>query len=108
MGGDGGSIAGRSDLVVVKKKPEVLEKDLISLNRWLNCALSQNPLDRHPGGVVCCELGNLYNKTALIEHLLSKKKLPAFSHVRNLKVCDETYVRLLWTAVERATLQHEL
>jgi hypothetical protein len=83
MGGDGGSISKRSDVVVKKQLPSKPGKDTIALNKWTVCAVSQAPL-KPP--IVACELGNLYNKDGLItNHLLSPHKLNQFKHIRSLK-----------------------
>ncbi|KAI3523237.1 hypothetical protein L1887_01297 [Cichorium endivia] len=52
------------------------------LSKWLNCALSNEPL-KHP--IVVDYLGNLFNKQALVEALLTKKLPKAFSHIKGLK-----------------------
>ena len=70
------------------------ERASASLRRFeacATCALSGEPL-RAP--VVCCELGMLYNKTALLEALLARATRPLdarVSHVRSLRdVVDVT------------------
>jgi len=86
MGGDGGSIPGRQDLVRMKKKKEVLDKNQELAATWRHCALSHNPL-RLP--VVACEKGRLFNKEALLMHLIDKGENEAVSHVRSLKDVKE-------------------
>ncbi|VDP25584.1 unnamed protein product [Schistosoma margrebowiei] len=54
MGGDGGSIPRRDDLVKPKKKQEVAEREAANMALWKHCALTQDPL-RQP--VVSCLLG---------------------------------------------------
>lgn len=54
MGGDGGSIPRRDDLVKPKKKPEVVNKEAENVALWKYCALSQDLLV-HP--IVSCQLG---------------------------------------------------
>jgi hypothetical protein len=51
-------------------------------SRWRSCTLSQEPL---AAPVVCDDMGNLYNKTALIEALIAKTLPPLLCHVRGLK-----------------------
>uniref|UniRef100_T1J2E7 Replication termination factor 2 n=1 Tax=Strigamia maritima TaxID=126957 RepID=T1J2E7_STRMM len=83
MGCDGGTIPKRDELVKTKKRPEQVDKDAENVAKWKHCALSQEIL-RQP--VVSCELGRLYNKDAVIEHLLDKTQTPELAkHVRNLK-----------------------
>ncbi|GFR04937.1 replication termination factor 2 [Trichonephila clavata] len=69
MGCDGGTIPRRDELVRTKKKPEQKDKNAETVAKWKHCAISQDPL-RKP--IVACELGNLYNKEAVIEHILNK------------------------------------
>lgn len=64
------------------KKPDKVDPNEQRLSKWLNCALSNEPL-KHP--VVVDLLGNLFNKQALVEALLGKKLPKAFSHVKGLK-----------------------
>ncbi|XP_065175397.1 replication termination factor 2-like [Sycon ciliatum] len=82
MGCDGGSIPLRADMIRVKKKKALLERDVELDIKWKKCALTGEPL-REP--VVSCELGNLYNKEAVLEMLISKSKPEVASHVRSLK-----------------------
>ncbi|GAA6060354.1 hypothetical protein JCM10212_004538 [Sporobolomyces blumeae] len=100
MGNDGGSIPKRDDLVKTRKKRS-REDDKDSVRqRWAFCALSKEPL-RQP--VVSCPLGKLYNKEAVIAHLLNPPSASASSpygndgllvagHIRSLK--DVTTLRL--------------
>jgi hypothetical protein len=83
MGGDGGSIPGRDVLVRLKQR-QAVESDPAAATeeRLAHCAVSAQPLHRP---VVACELGNLYNKEAIIAYLLSKGDVPAFRHIRGLK-----------------------
>ena len=71
MGCEGGSIAGRQDLVKVKAKA-VVESDPRQgqRERLSTCALTHHPL--LPPCVVD-QLGALYNKDAIIQHLLSSR-----------------------------------
>ncbi|KAF8782686.1 replication termination factor 2-like [Argiope bruennichi] len=79
MGCDGGTIPRRDELVRTKKKPEQKDKNAETVAKWKHCAISQNPL-RKP--IVACELGRLYNKEAVIEHILNKSAISS-SHVAN-------------------------
>ncbi|KAL6045723.1 Protein RTF2 [Balamuthia mandrillaris] len=82
MGADGGSIPSRAELVKLKKKAERNPPTELERTRWQSCALSKEPL-RDP--IVCCPLGYLFNKEALITHLLEKSLPSEFSHIRSLK-----------------------
>jgi hypothetical protein len=85
MGCDGGTInASRADLVKVRKiEKHVNDKDTAQgVVRFTTCAISQEPL-KQP--VVACRMGNLYNKEAILEYLLSKAPIPRFAHIKTLK-----------------------
>eukprot|EP01102_Stenamoeba_stenopodia_P015324 TRINITY_DN5208_c0_g2_i1.p1 TRINITY_DN5208_c0_g2~~TRINITY_DN5208_c0_g2_i1.p1 ORF type:complete len:278 (-),score=78.07 TRINITY_DN5208_c0_g2_i1:212-1045(-) len=82
MGCDGGSIEKRDELVKVKKGPPPKDPKEISRIRWSSCTISKEPLTLP---VVACALGNLYNKDAVIAHLLAKSMPAEFSHIRGLK-----------------------
>lgn len=91
MGGDGGSIPHRSCLIQTKKRairaididPEYV------LAKWRICSVSNQPLE---APVVACDLGNLFNKEALIGMLLHKSsRPPSLSHIkRSSDVFDVT------------------
>lgn len=83
MGGDGGSIIGRDCLVKVRKTRENAVDPGIALEqRSAQCRITTRQLTRP---VVADELGNLYNKQAILEHLLSKVDVPSLRHIRGLK-----------------------
>jgi len=82
MGCDGGSIEKRDELVKVKKGPPPKDPKEISRIRWGSCTVSKEPLTLP---IVACALGNLYNKDAVIAHLLAKSMPAEFSHIRGLK-----------------------
>ncbi|CAH8563136.1 unnamed protein product [Heterobilharzia americana] len=87
MGGDGGSIPRRDDLVKPKKKQEVANREAANMALWKHCALTQDPL-RQP--VVSCLLGKLYNKESVINKLLTKTKGDGFSdHIKRLRDVKE-------------------
>lgn len=85
MGGDGGSIPRREELVRQRQRPEQRDRNADMAAKWRHCAVSQSKLERP---VVACELGRLYSKLALLQFLLDKEKPrePAFAHIRRLKV----------------------
>ncbi|XP_071699855.1 uncharacterized protein [Rutidosis leptorrhynchoides] len=85
-GGDGGSTCAESRdcylSMYAERKPDKVDPNEQRLSKWLNCALSNEPL-KHP--IVIDNLGNLFNKQALVEALLTKKLPKAFSHIKGLK-----------------------
>ncbi|XP_033097955.1 replication termination factor 2-like [Anneissia japonica] len=84
MGGDGGSIPGRQDLVRTKRKPEQAEKEFERVAKWKHCSITQEPL-RQP--IVACELGMLYNKESVLEYLIEtdKSAYTKCQHIKSLK-----------------------
>ncbi|VEL31082.1 unnamed protein product, partial [Protopolystoma xenopodis] len=84
MGGDGGSIPRREELVRKKRIPERVSINDANAARWKHCALSQESL-RDP--IVMCRLGRLYNKESIIEKLLEKKNFACSvaDHIKKLK-----------------------
>jgi hypothetical protein len=88
MGGDGGSIVKRSELVRVKKGPtKSSNHHELEQSRWQHCALSLEPLVMP---AVVCEMGNLMNKQSALEFIMDTKKADnsahfAFSHIRALR-----------------------
>lgn len=64
------------------KKPDKVDPNEQRLSKWLNCALSNEPL-REP--CVLDKLGNIFNKEALVEALLKKKLPKEFGHIKGLK-----------------------
>ncbi|KAK9079182.1 hypothetical protein SSX86_000852 [Deinandra increscens subsp. villosa] len=85
-GGDGGATGAESRdcylNMYAEKKPDKVDPNEQRLSKWLNCALSNEPLN-HP--IVIDYLGNIFNKQALVECLLSKKLPKAFAHIKGLK-----------------------
>ncbi|CAH1420238.1 unnamed protein product [Lactuca virosa] len=85
-GGDGGATGAESRdcylNMYAEKKPDKCDPNEQRLSKWLNCALSNEPL-KHP--IVVDYLGNLFNKQPLVEALLMKKLPKAFSHIKGLK-----------------------
>ncbi|KAL5965566.1 Replication termination factor 2 [Taenia solium] len=103
MGGDGGSIPRRIELVRSKKKKENVGRVAVDAAKWKHCALSQQPL-RQP--IVACQLGRLYNKEAIIEKLLDESKYTSSvaNHIKKLRdVCD-----LKLTPTPKELQSHEL
>ncbi|OWM65811.1 replication termination factor 2 [Punica granatum] len=94
-GGDGGATGAESRdcylNMYAEKKPDKVDPNEQRLSKWLNCALSYEPL-REP--CVIDKLGNVFNKEALVEALLGKKLPKAFRHIRGLK--DMMNIELSW------------
>ena len=88
MGCDGGTIPKRDELVRMKKKPEQVDKNYELNAKWFHCALSQTELC---SPVMSCELGQLYNKEAVLEYLLDKSSVTSdvANHIRSLKDVKE-------------------
>lgn len=87
MGNDGGSIPTRGELVTLKKKEAKIGKQNKMAVRWFHCAMSSAKL-KEP--IVACMLGNLFNKEAVLMHLLARQKEPdqvndAFSYIKSMK-----------------------
>ncbi|KAM7269792.1 hypothetical protein ACFE04_025289 [Oxalis oulophora] len=85
-GGDGGSTCAESRdcylNMYAEKKPEKCDPYEQKLSKWLNCALSNEPLEEP---CVVDRLGNMFNKQALVEALLGKKLPKEFSYIKGLK-----------------------
>ncbi|XP_027173754.1 protein RTF2 homolog [Coffea eugenioides] len=85
-GGDGGATGAESRDCYLNmyaiKKPDKVDPNETRLSKWLNCAISNEPLKRP---VVIDKLGNLFNKEALVEALLMKKVPKEFWYIKGLK-----------------------
>ncbi|GLT25388.1 hypothetical protein SLA2020_005190 [Shorea laevis] len=85
-GGDGGATGAESRdcylNMYAEKKPDKVDPNEQRLSKWLNCALSNEPL-REP--CVIDKLGNVFNKEALVEALLERKLPKEFGHIKGLK-----------------------
>lgn len=85
-GGDGGATGAESRDCYLKmyaeKKPDTVDPNEQRLSKWLNCALSNEPLAEP---CVIDFLGNLFNKEALVNAMLSKRLPKQFSHIKGLK-----------------------
>eukprot|EP01039_Chlorochromonas_danica_P005556 gene5556-6118_t len=88
MGGDGGVIATKRQFVRGAKKANEESNQKLSRNqeqhlRATTCCLSG---ERLSDPIVCCELGNLFNKDAILQALLEKRLAHGgLSHIRGLK-----------------------
>lgn len=65
-----------------EKKPDKVDPNEVRLSKWLNCALSYEPL-KEP--CVIDKLGNIFNKEALVQALLSKNLPKGFGYIKGLK-----------------------
>ncbi|KAG2440121.1 hypothetical protein HXX76_004235 [Chlamydomonas incerta] len=85
-GGDGGSTGAESRSCYMEmyanKKVEKVNPEEARLAAWTRCHLSGELL---AAPCVADELGNLYNKDALIVHLLDKTLPPTLSHITGLR-----------------------
>uniref|UniRef100_A0A1J3E5D8 Protein RTF2-like protein n=1 Tax=Noccaea caerulescens TaxID=107243 RepID=A0A1J3E5D8_NOCCA len=85
-GGDGGATGAESRDCYLKmyaeKKPDTVDPNEQRLSKWMNCALSNEPLAEP---CVIDLLGNLFNKEALVNALLSKRLPKQFSYIKGLK-----------------------
>ncbi|KAI9117573.1 hypothetical protein K1719_011739 [Acacia pycnantha] len=85
-GGDGGATGAESRdcylNMYAEKKPDKVDPNEQRISKWLNCALSNEPL-REP--CVVDKLGNIFNKETLVETLLKKNLPKEFGHIKGLK-----------------------
>jgi len=101
MGCEGGSIEGRQEVVKLKAKPERVDPNQVNLIRWTLCALSQMPLKGGADDVVCDYIGNLYNRDAVVTHLVSKEVVPRFAHLTSIHAV--LTVKLVWNEERKGT-----
>lgn len=85
-GGDGGSTGAESRSAYLEmyqgKKPDKVNPEEERLARWTTCRLSGMPLNPP---CVMDELGNLYNKEAIVQALLAKAIPPGIGYLTGLK-----------------------
>ncbi|XP_002523496.2 replication termination factor 2 [Ricinus communis] len=85
-GGDGGATGAESRdcylNMYAEKKPDKVDPNEQRLSKWLNCALSNEPLMQP---CVIDKLGNVFNKEALVEALIGKKLPKEFGYIKGLK-----------------------
>lgn len=86
QGNDGGSISKRDEMVRTKASVQKVDASLLRQSLWTVCRLSREPLQ---APVVSDALGRLYNKDAVIQHLLqrhqSSDSTDAIPHIRGLR-----------------------
>ncbi|CEH19411.1 Uncharacterized conserved protein [Ceraceosorus bombacis] len=96
MGADGGSIAGRSDMVRVRAKQGATSESSAASShaQATTCRLSGKPLRAGKGEVVADALGRMYNKEEVLMHLAERAKdsRGPLSHVKRLS--DVTVLNL--------------
>ena len=86
MGNDGGSIPDRTSQIRVKKRKRRINRMEIQKTKSNLCSMTKEQL-RKP--IVGDRLGQLYNKTSVIEYLLNKNKSKGFEHIKSLKNVKE-------------------
>lgn len=95
MGCDGGTIPKRKEIVKNKQNDQHRDKNADLSAKWQFCSLSGLRL-KEP--IVACQLGRLYNKDTIIEHLLGSKtsnqsstssSSNSVSHIKSLKDVKE-------------------
>ena len=91
-GGDGGSTC--NDRLWVEMRGDILntdanfakkqtqDRDQIATGKAVTCCVSSFELEEP---VMCCELGYLYNKEALLRKIITKELPDKYSHIRSLK-----------------------
>ena len=86
MGNDGGSIPDRTSQIRVRKRKRRINRAEIQKTKSNLCSMKKEQL-RKP--IVGDRLGQLYNKTSVIEYLLNKNKQKGFEHIKSLKNVKE-------------------
>ena len=90
MGCDGGTIPTRGELVRLKKKAEVKDKNAANMAKWRHCSLKHDALKRP---IVVDSHGLLYNKDAILEYLLDRASFEhGPSYIKKLKDVKELQV----------------
>lgn len=96
MGCDGGTIPKRNEVVKNKQKDKTRDKNSDLSAKWQFCAISGLRLKKP---IVSCQLGRLYNKDAIIEHLLEQRageassSRPLISPIKSLKDVKDLKLR---------------
>jgi len=86
MGCDGGTIPKRHELVKTAKRGEQKDKDMDRKAKWSSCSITQEALE---SPIMVCELGRLYSKESVLEHLLDQTAHDNFSHITSMKNVKE-------------------
>ena len=82
MGNDGGSIPHREDLIKEKPKETKFDKKLYAHTKSKLCTLTNQPLSKP---IVVERIGNLFNKEAILNALITKKMSKAYCYIRKMK-----------------------
>lgn len=90
MGCDGGSIPKRDELTKLKEKPPKADPTEVNRIHWTSCALSKETLNPP---IVACQLGNLYNKEAILKALIAKNMPAALNHIKSMKDVFEVHFK---------------
>ena len=88
-GADGGSTGNEDRKAFLEmyagNKPDAVDPKELRLAKYTTCQLSQEPLSKP---IICDELGQLYNKEAFLNALLSKTIPKALGHLSRKSVFD--------------------
>lgn len=85
MGGDGGTIATGRKYLRGAKLTEADEVKSVKANQLLRTRFCSYSNDKLEEPIVCDELGNLFNKEAILNALINKSITIQFAHIRSLK-----------------------
>jgi len=85
MGGDGGTIATGRKYLRGAKLTEADEVKNVKANQLLRTRFCSYSNDKLEEPIVCDELGNLFNKEAILNALVNKSMTIQFAHIRSLK-----------------------
>ena len=85
MGGDGGTIATGRKYLRGAKLTEADEVKNVKANQLLRTRFCSYSNDKLEEPIVCDELGNLFNKEAILNALINKSMTIQFAHIRSLK-----------------------
>lgn len=98
MGADGGSIPTRSELAKQKQKESAsdlaLKREFDRDQLFELCFLTKKPLDFH--AIVSDYRGRIYNKEAVLESLLEKKKIDGVKGLRDIVCLKPTLENGRW------------
>jgi len=112
-GGDGGCIPTRRDCIVsikaTEKEAENVAGRLATIERWQKCSMTYE--DLKIGKIVTDGLGNLFNRSAIVEALMDAKlaKEPlagGFHHIRSLKDVLEVKLTRTKASMKRTRKLH--
>lgn len=101
MGGDGGSLPTRGDLVKEKEKEEQRNPHEHTRFRWTTCRMSSKPLGND---VATCKFGALYNRAEVYQYMAdvrigARAPVAVFAHLRVVKDLQPLQPKLIEGAV---------